>query len=63
MATEIVIDSKAYNKLENWKKAKFVEFKTGLYNQAEYTNPVNFPIQSTGADICKLALVYIVEGS
>jgi DNA polymerase I-like protein with 3'-5' exonuclease and polymerase domains len=61
-----VVSSGKYHAILNdekfgWKAAKYVPRTNGLFSMGQYTNPVNFPIQSTGADIVKLALAFLVQ--
>ena len=60
-----VINDRKLRAIENsdfaWKASKYTKRSGGLFSIPQFTNPVNFPIQSTGSDIVKLALVFITQ--
>lgn len=65
MDTTVVLTAEEYERLaEDSKKSYLVRDavqKGGVYEKPQYTNPVNYPIQSTGVDIVKLALVMLIN--
>jgi len=62
MNTEsIVTYSKILSIKEDWKKRMYRKVSDRLWVSNGYANNFNYPIQSTGADIVKIALIYIIE--